>query len=66
MQFQTAFSHACLWADGRVTDLGALSLEADDEAHARAVAINEHNQIVGISQNRMDFAHAVLWTLKQG
>jgi probable HAF family extracellular repeat protein len=59
------FSHACLWANGAVTDLGALSLRLEDEVGAGATAINEHNQIVGISAEE-NALHVVLWTLKRG
>lgn len=50
-------THAVLWQNERVVDLGTSSGH-----EARAVAINDHSQIVGYaSLKRFQYRHAMLW-----
>ena len=49
--------HAFVWQSEVLTDLGTLG-----GAESDAAAINERNQIVGVSQTRSGARHAVLWT----
>ena len=51
--------HAFVWQTQTLTDLGTLG-----GAESDAAAINEANQIVGVSQTRSGARHAVLWTLR--
>lgn len=55
-------SHALVWERGKMTVLGALP----GGKNTRAVAINEHDQIVGSSTTSTGGHHAVLWTLRSG
>jgi uncharacterized membrane protein len=52
-------NHGAVWASGKVHDLGAL----DHVGHGNsdAVAINNHNQIVGSSMLNLTDERAVLW-----
>ena len=50
-------THAVLWQNGRILDLGGSSGH-----EARAVAINDHSQIVGYaSLKQFQYRHAMLW-----
>jgi probable HAF family extracellular repeat protein len=49
--------HAFVWQSRVLTDLGTLG-----GAESDAAAINERNEIVGVSQTRTGARHAVLWT----
>ena len=61
-------THAFIWQSGKMSDLGTLP----GQTESKAVALTEHNQIVGESNAaNPPFAssnarHAVLWTLKTG
>jgi probable HAF family extracellular repeat protein len=48
--------HAALWRDGTTVDLGTLG-----GSLSQAVAINEHGQVVGVSQTADGETHAFLW-----
>jgi probable HAF family extracellular repeat protein len=49
-----------VWQTGKTTDLGTLG-----GAESDASAINEHNQIVGVSNTAKGTRHAVLWTVQR-
>jgi len=53
--------HAFAWQNGHMTDLGALGGRGSG-----AVAINNHNQIVGWATTKTGEKHAVLSTLRSG
>ena len=55
-------SHAFVWWNGAMTDLGALP---GGKASA-ATAINDNSQIVGWATTKDGKKHAVLWTLRSG
>ena len=50
---------AAVWQNGKMTKLDTLG-----GSYTEAVAINEHNQIVGYSTTRTGRQHAALWTLR--
>ena len=59
---RTGKTHAFVWQNGRMIDLG--TLKGDGESGA--VALNEHGQIVGWSRAESGEPHPVLWTLRSG
>lgn len=52
--------HACVWSNGKLTDLGALR-GAGPMASSQAVSINSLGQVCGTSNDREFKAHACLW-----
>jgi probable HAF family extracellular repeat protein len=50
-------THAFLWENGRLIDLGVLS----GGKNSMAVALNERGQVVGSSGTRSGWGHAFLW-----
>ncbi|MEP7225582.1 MAG: hypothetical protein ABI783_11580 [Actinomycetota bacterium] len=67
---KSGVQHAFIWQNGTMTRLGS----PNGNARTRAVAINEHNQIIGdncftdcgIRAPRFASKFAVLWTLQRG
>jgi probable HAF family extracellular repeat protein len=55
-------THAAVWVNGKLTDIGGDRSCAGDDPHAEASALNEHNQIVGMCGAMMASTHALLWT----
>ena len=55
-------THAALWENAKLTDLGTLP----GDRSSAATAINNHDQIVGVSTSKSGQRHAVLWTLRSG
>jgi len=53
--------HAFVWRLGTLTDLGTLG-----GAESDAAALNERNQIVGVSNTKRGIRHAVLWSAARG
>ena len=56
-------SHAVLWQDGQIVDLGALAAPTDPTMASLALDINERGQILG-NLLTAPAGHAVLWTLR--
>lgn len=58
-------SHAAIWSDGSMRDLGVLACNAysasDDCTYSAAMDINEGGQVVGISRDLSGGYHFVLW-----
>ena len=54
--------HGFVWENGKTTDLGTLP----DGGASGAMAINNHNQIIGSATTKTGQQHAVLWTLRSG
>lgn len=54
----TQSSHAFLWQNGKMTDLGKLP----NGIYSMALAINERGQIAGWSDDSSSLEQAVLWT----
>jgi probable HAF family extracellular repeat protein len=69
----SGYTHAVLWQDGKIIDLGTLDgpdiAAVDrfiDRTASDARAVNERGQVVGSSMTASGRGHAVLWTLKRG
>ena len=58
----TSQTHAFLWQNGRMIDLGTLK----GDVESGAVALNDHGQIVGWSRAASGEPHPVLWSLRSG
>jgi probable HAF family extracellular repeat protein len=73
---ESGVQHAFLWQSGTMTELGSpKGTTGPDAFRTRAIAINEHNQIIGdnciadcggVRGGRYRSKFAVIWTLKRG
>lgn len=59
-------THALLWADGNVTDLGILSRRPGRRTSSHATGINDAGVVVGESYVSGDERHAFFWTAEDG